>query len=154
MLEHLLYPIINFTLYVGCIIWLYKRYGRGPLAARSVSVKHHLESAQAMLRSAEALYAEAEERRAALTTEQTELREQTIAEGKKVALRIVEQAKRQAREIEESAERQVRMNAEQTRRELRRELISDVIADARKQLSSVSSEVDRRLCLEAIENLQ
>jgi F-type H+-transporting ATPase subunit b len=153
-LSTLLFPAINFVLYLGVMAFAYFRLVRKALHQRSVGVEDSLaRSAQALAQAEEELNA-AKQRLAAIEQEKAELRSDFLEQGRRLQETIRVGAEKSAAEIGRDTERRIAGELKKAKAEIREEVVSLAAKLARMRLTQeLSGDEDRRLREETLSAL-
>lgn len=150
----LIYYLINFSLFVGLMVFLYRRFGEELLATRSEQFKQALEYSAQELVKADAELKAARALIESLPAEKEALFDSVVGEGEAIARRIRVKGREAVKAIEEETARRVEREYERAVKEMRQELIEMSVRRAWGKLSrGVSPEIERRLRDEALSGL-
>ena len=112
-LGSLVWPVINFSLYISLIAFFYVRKGKGLLKDYQTQVINHVQRSQKEYNAAEAAYLEAFEKLQDIEASKKELTERLRVDGENIAAKILE-------ETEESIGRMSKDTSKLIERELLR----------------------------------
>lgn len=144
--DSLIWPAVNFFLYVSLMVYLYKRFVRPLLVSRAAVFEQHLQKAAGVLEDAERELGRAEHRLREIETEQKEIRNRLTADGEHLAARLIEQAHENAAAIKRDVARRIEQETSQAQSEIRQLVIQRATGLARQALErGISPEQDRRL---------
>lgn len=150
----LIWPAINFFLYLSLMVYLYKRFVRPSLVTRAAVFEQHLQKAAGVLEDAERELGRAEHRLREIKTEQDDIRRRLREDGEHLAARLIEQAQDTAAAMKRDVARRVEREASQARSEVRQMVVQRATAIARQTLErGISPDQDRRLRDETLKAL-
>jgi F0F1-type ATP synthase membrane subunit b/b' len=142
----LLIPLVNFVIYVGILVYAYRKKGSAMLESRSVAISAKIEQAQSLLDAAQKEYAEKRARFDALGSEIQALRSAFAKENEQMVRDILNLAEEQAAGLARDNERRVQGEMKRARAEIRCKMVRQVGEISRLKLAqALTPEVDARL---------
>lgn len=147
----LIWPMVNFLIFIGILLRIYRKNLRRLIAERSAQVAKHMQRSAEELRVADAELLVVRSRLASLDEEKALLLKELEEEGDRVAQRIVVEAKRSADNLEGDSARRIERDLDQAKREIKREIV-ELAAERAKQMlrERLSREDDRMLRRDAL----
>lgn len=149
--ESLLWPLVNFLIYLGILIYAYNRLVKPALYERSRQVVEKINKAAAVRLTAEEELKEVEERLRTIEGEKQEIREQLLVEGRNGVKEILKNAEQSAVSMRRDSERRMASDLGQAYNEIRKQIIKQAAERARRHLEAkLSPDDDYRLRQEAL----
>lgn len=150
----LLWPAVNFVLYVALLFFLLKGKVVAGLQSRSDSVAAAINKASVEIEAAKAELAAVEARMVGLSGEIDRLSTEISVEGEKESTQLLDDAKQRAKRIVEQAHKSAEGEVKATQLAIRRELAELVVKRAEELLSrEINADADKRLRTAAIQEL-
>ncbi|MFN8390467.1 MAG: ATP synthase F0 subunit B [Bdellovibrionota bacterium] len=150
----LAWPTVNFAIYFGIVVYLYRRFGRPALVARTAGFEAHFIKAAQVLDQAERELATYENRLRTIVDEQQAIRERLATEGAQIAEQIMVQAEESAAALTRDTSRRIERELSTARSEVRQQAIRRATELALQQLQKgLSADDDFRLRQEALRGL-
>lgn len=128
--------IINFALYLGVLVWLYRKLGKNLVRARSVQIRQDLEQAHGAISSARNDLEKASLRLRGIAVEQDALIARLEQDGRDAAETVRNNTAKSVRRILEDSELQAEREAESARALVRRNVIERATKLAREKLQA------------------
>lgn len=154
-LSSLLWPAVNFILYVIAGIFLYRKYAAPLLRARSIQVEQELRKVVADLADAVRALTTVRNRLVNLDNEKLEIIAHYRNEGQKMAEVIVSNARKAADRMTIDVGRHIEHEFSQAKKETRRELLFLATKKAKEKLErGLSASDDRRLREQVLRQLE
>lgn len=151
-IETLVWPGINFVIYVAVMSYFYRKLGRPALIGKAHSVKEQIEKAEGAL-SAARNDLELVQRRD-IELEKNELKDRIIGEGRMQAASIVEDAQALLRKLERDIELRINRDFGKVEEEFRTEVVRKASKLVRDEfLSSLSEVQDQELRKDALRSV-
>jgi len=148
----LVWSIINFSLFFFLMLYIYKKNVARLVRARSARISEHLQRSKNALAEAEQEYSELKEKLNNIEGVKKDLFDRYNEEGRKQSTLLIEAGNSSAVRIKSDADRQVETELSQESKKIRKEVVSTAVGKARKQLSSLSEDEDRKLRADALKN--
>jgi F0F1-type ATP synthase membrane subunit b/b' len=150
----LFFPIINFALFFGVLVYAYRKSIAGALRARQSSTERHLARAREELESASEEYFGCVEKLRGFEAEKVKIFEEVRHEGEEMARLLIAHAEADAKRIVEESVRRRESERKAVAADFRLEVIRRAMSEIRNKLSQkLSAEEDRRLRREVLELL-
>jgi len=148
----LVWSIINFSLFFLIMLFIYKKNVARLVRARSARISEYLQRSKNALAEAEQEYGELKEKLNNIEGVKKDLFERYNEEGRKQSTLLIEGGNSSAVRIKSDAERQVETELSQESKKIRKEVVSTAVGKARKQLSGLSEDEDKKLRADALNN--
>ena len=153
-IETLFYPLVNFVLFVGILVFAYRKVGKARLIEQHKDVKEYLKRAADDLGSAESMFNRAQQRLAVIGEEKQELIAALNREGETLSETVLEKAEQAVENSLLDTKRRIDNEVARAETELRHEVVRQATAIAReKVVERLSSDDDARLRREAIQRI-
>jgi F0F1-type ATP synthase membrane subunit b/b' len=136
LIASLKFFIINFALYLGVMVWLYRKLGKNLVRARSVQIRQDLEHAHGAISSARNELEKAALRLKGVSVEQDALIARLEQDGRDVAETVRNNTAKGVRRILEDSELQAEREAESARALVRRDVVERATKLARQKLQA------------------
>lgn len=147
----LFYPIINFTLYIAVLVYVYRKSISGALRVRKTSTEEHLQRAASELEEASAQFVDLARQLRDFEHEREKILQAFRTEGEEMARLLLEKGEQDARRIQEDVVKRREQDLRAAEAELRLELVQRSIGELRRKLESgLSHDEDRRLRREVL----
>lgn len=140
----LLWPVINFAIYVAILVVVYRKKIAPALQQRADDVQLFLNRAGAELASVEREIAAVNQRLSRMDTERETILRQLIVEGEQIAVALKDSTREEVLKIERDAVRQRTHEFQRVRFEVMSEMVRRATTRAREKLQSELSEDDNR----------
>ena len=140
--ETLLWPWVNFILFLLILAYAYKKIGKPKLREQAAGVRSQLEESAAALAAAEEQNKKVKQSLANVEQDQKKLVEQLNREGQLSASKLVEGARSYAAHAQSDTQRRIAGEYARTRKELGAELAGKAATVAKERLSSQVSPAD------------
>ena len=151
---HIMWPIINFSIYSTLITLLYFKKIKPALRVRKEKVIASIQSAGTELTQAEAELEAVESRLATLPAEKEDLVKKYAFEAEKMTEQVIQDAESQAKKIAEDVERLIENEFLNAKRSVQESLVSEAMERARKELTtSLNDKEDKTLREKALKQL-
>lgn len=141
-IETLVWPAVNFALYVLLLAFLYRRFVDPALKARAASFDQQYRRAVVALEEAERELRQAQARFDGIAEEQAQIRARFDAEAVLLSKDILEAARRTAQQIEQDVSRRIESERAKVVDALRQEAVQRATTLARTRLERTLSEDD------------
>lgn len=150
----LVWPTINFLIYLGLIGYAYAKFIAPALLARAAGIEAHLKKAASVISEAERDLYNLENSLKDIESEQQAIRERLATEGAQIAATIVKNAEVAAAGMKKDVSRRIARELAQAQAEVREQVIQNASRLARTKISEgLSADDDHRLRQEAIRGL-
>ena len=150
----LLWPTLNFIIYVTLFIIALKKFINPALKARAVEIEQQLQKASRDIAAAEAELSEREARRRGIAQEQQLIRDRLMQEGERIAKEVLRNGEAAAAEARANVGKKAGRELAKATSEVRQLVIQGSSKRARELLrESLTRDDDRRLRQEAINSL-
>lgn len=152
--QQLLWPSLNFLIYIAILRFCIVRFVNPALRARSAEVEGQLQKAASDIAGAKSDLGVREERRRGIAAEQKLIRERLEQEGQRVAEEIVRNGALAAEQARADVQKKVEQELKRATTEVRELVVEGAAKRAREILrTSLSRDDDKRLRQEAINGL-
>ena len=153
-IANLQWPVVNASIYLIILIWIYKKHLRGLVANRADKVQGFLDASKQLVDKANEYLKEVIKRRDTLELERSKLIAEYEKEGERTSLQIIQNAYQQVKSQDEATERQIASELNQAQNEIRSEVVIKAIGLAKRRLQSeFSYEQDKQLRAQALDYL-
>lgn len=152
--DTLLFPAINFSLYILALCFIYHKYIKRVLVERTATIKAHLLRAVSVLSEARAAFDGSQTRASRLDDEKALLVRSLDKETEDIEAQILENARLTVVRIQDDAVRQVERMFIRVNKEVRDEMLREVFARVRSILQDgVPEDVDKQIRDRALQAL-
>lgn len=153
-LAHLLWPTVNFCIYLGIVVYVVKRMVNPALKARALEIEAMLQKAHHDIAAADQELQSRLTRKAGISQEQQLVRDRLSHDGQRIAEEIVKNAELSAQQIRNDVQKKVDEELKRASAEVRGLVVEGSSKRARQILrETLSKDDDRRLRQEAINGL-
>lgn len=153
-IESLVWPTINFAIYLALMSYLYKRFAGPALKARAVTFDEQFRRAERALEDAERELRGAQNRADQIEEEQAAIEARFGAEAQSLSRDIADAARRSIAQIEADVQRRIDSEKARAFEQLRHEAVARAARLAREKLrSGLSADDDYRLRHETLRGL-
>ncbi len=150
----LAYPALNFIIFVGILVFAYRKAGKAKLVELHTDVKEHLKRAAEDLGAAESVFNRAQQRLDRIEDEKRTLIAALNQEGKETAEQLLAKAEVAVENSLLDTKRRIDNEVASAESELRREVVRRATVMAReKVVGRLSGDDDARLRREAIQRI-
>jgi F-type H+-transporting ATPase subunit b len=150
-LSTLIFPVINFVIYLGIMVFAYFKLAKGALRERSVSVEENLKRSAEALALAQSEFAEMVKRLDALELEKIRLRDEFREEGRRMQEAIRAASEKTKADIQREAARRIENELKKAKADIRSEVVGLAARLARERLQrDLSGMQDQRLREETV----
>ena len=150
----LIWPAVNFAIYLIVMVYLYRRLVRPALKVRAVDFEQRLRKAAQSFQEADREHSLLDERLREIEIEKQEIKDRLTKEGTQMAAQVLVAAEQSGAHMMQDVGRRIERELQKARAEVRQEVINRATAAARKQLEAVSAADDLRLRQEAIRGVE
>ena len=134
ILEQLYWPIVNFTLTLLILRWIYKQFIAKNLILHREQVAAEMAKAKSMVEDAEQLLNTTTRRLKSIHVERTQIIDEQTSSGKQLAESLLLAAQKRAEQIAKDTERQIAEELKRAEQEVRSKIISEAVRDAEQIL--------------------
>jgi F-type H+-transporting ATPase subunit b len=139
------YRMLNFSIMVGVLIFLFKKFNlKGFFAKRTESIAHTLNELEIKKKEAEKTYEEYKEKLAQLDKETDRILQEYIEQGEREKARIIANAEKAAAEIREQTDMAIEQEIKSATEDLKREIAELSVTAAEKLLKERIGEGDQK----------
>ena len=153
-ISQLIFPVINFSIYLGIGAYLYKKHGAKILLQRSKEVVANIAKSQSEMRAAESELSDANDLIAGLEDEKQSILDSYREEGRVLAEQIVIQTKEAARIRMSEIDQKILQEKNSLAQEVRQQILTQAqILVSKKLKEEITTELDQKLRESVIDSI-